>query len=175
MKKALTVAFVTLLTCGVAGTAAAQESSNAAARYRVETAAMYSTLKDVGETSSLSFVADFGKSLMNIGPLQTHAIGEFSVYKFSGDYDPTYVQGAGGLRFGKATSRIRPFGQFLVGVQHSLGSSGVVIQPGGGLNIRTGMKIDARVQVDFPITWWEGERYDQFRFSIGVGIPLGKN
>ena len=175
MKTLSFVALVTLVTVGSAATAAAQEISPNAAVYRLETAVHHTMLRDIGELSTAGILVDFGKAVTTLGPMQTSIVGEFAVHKFSGDYDPTYVQGAGGLRFGRATNRLRPFAQVMVGVQNELGSAGMVLQPGAGLNIRTGTMIDARVQVDFPILWWEGERYDQFRFSIGIGIPLGKN
>jgi hypothetical protein len=175
MKTLSFAALVTLVTLGTAATAAAQETSANATAYKLETAFHQVTLRDVGEVSTAGFMADFGKAITKLGPMQTSVVGEFAIHKFTGDYDPVYVQGAGGLRFGHASSRLRPYAQVMVGVQHSLGSGGMVIQPGAGLNIRTGTMFDARVQVDFPITWWEGERYDQFRLSIGVGIPLGKN
>lgn len=169
------VALVTLVLAATAATAAAQETSANAVAYRLETGIHQVTMRDIGEVSTAGFLVDFGKAVTTLGPMQTSIVGEFAVHKFTGDYDPTYVQGAGGLRFGRATSRLRPYAQIMVGIQHELGSAGMVLQPGAGLNIRTGSMFDARVQVDFPLLWWEGERYDQFRFSIGVGIPLGKN
>jgi hypothetical protein len=175
MKTLSFVALVTLVTVGTAATAAAQETSANATAYKLETAVHQVTLRDIGEVSKAGFLVDFGKAVTTLGGMQTSIVGEFAIHKFSGDYDPTYVQGAGGIRFGRATSRLRPFAQVMFGVQHELGSAGMVLQPGAGLNIRTGTMFDARVQLDFPLVWWEGERYDQVRFSIGVGIPLGKN
>ena len=48
-----------------------------------------------------------------------------------------------------------------------------MLQPGGGLDIRATKKVDMRIQADFPILRWEGNTYKQFRFSVGLGLPLG--
>jgi len=161
------VAFMGLVFVNLASPASAQERSLAS--YATEISAGYSILRDVGENSKAGMVIDFGRRL-NGG---ISIVGEVGMNHFS--YWPeTYLQVAGGARFGKVTTgRVRPYAQFLIGVQREFGESGVVLQPGAGLNIRVARSLDAKVQVDLPVLRWDNDTYKQFRLTLGVGIPLG--
>lgn len=164
------VAVTTLALCSIAGSVAAQEQQRSDASYATETSFTYSLLRDVGETGTTGMVVDFGKQLKP----RLNAIGEVAIHRFA-SFEETYTGVAGGLRYGAvANGRMRPFAQVLVGVQHDFGATGFNIQPGGGLNVRVADKFDAKVQVDFPLVRWEGESYKQFRFSVGLGVPLGR-
>ena len=174
VSKTVRIGLGTLLTLAVAAPVVAQERLEAAA-YRTEAAVAYSLLRDVGELGKTGFLVDFGKQVMTIGNMQASVVGEFAVHKFSGNFDEVYVQGAGGLRLGKmASDRVRAFGQIMVGPQYEFGSTGFVIQPGGGVSVRANGRMDTRIQVDFPVLRWEGKTYKQFRFSAGVGIAIGR-
>jgi hypothetical protein len=70
-------------------------------------------------------------------------------------------------------SKARLFFQVLAGPQNSWGSTGYVIQPGAGINLRLSRSLDTKVQVDFPVLRWEGATYNQVRVSFGVGLPFG--
>jgi hypothetical protein len=170
MKTMTLVTFAALLTCLTATPALAQEQNTRTdASYRTEASGTYSMLRDIGENSSMGFLVDFGKQLKP----HMSIVGELGVNNFS-EFDETYTQFAGGLRIGKATRRVRPFAQVMMGVQHNFGANGFVIQPGGGVNFKVARGMDAKVQLDFPFVQWEGDNYKQFRFSAGIGIPLGR-
>jgi hypothetical protein len=137
--------------------------------YDREVGLTYSFLRDVGENGTTGFLVDVGRRMSS----KASIVGEFAVNHF-GSMEETYVQGAGGVRVGGvAGTKTRPFAQFLVGMQHEFGSTGLVMQPGVGINIGVGRRADVRVQGDFPIVRWEGETYKQFRFGAGIGLALG--
>jgi hypothetical protein len=174
MKTLSLVVLASLATVSLASTAAAQERLDLTA-YRTEMSATTSILRDVGETAMAGFQADFGKQVWMLGSAQLSAVGEVAVHHFNGRFNKIYTQGAGGVRIGAAlSSKLRPYGQIMFGFQREFNSTGSVIQAGGGLNWRAMKKLDAKVQVDFPVLSWRHRTYNQFRFSAGVGIPLGR-
>jgi len=164
---ASSIALMSLVFVNLASPASAQERSIAS--YATEVSAGYSILRDVGENSKAGMVVDFGRRLND----KMSVIGEVAMNHFS--YWPeTYFQVAGGVRVGTvATGRVRPYAQFMVGMQREFGESGIVLQPGAGLNIRVARSLDAKVQVDLPVLRWDNDTYKQFRLTVGVGIPLG--
>ena len=166
MKK-LSFVIAILVTGAMVTPAFAQDTDRTNASYAKETSVQYSILHDYGSTGTFGMLADFGKQLRP----NLSVIGEVGFHSVDG-YN--YTQGAAGMRFGKMTGRkVRSFVQFAAGPQHSWGSTGFVLQPGGGVDIRAAKKVDMRIQADFPILRWEGKTYNQFRFSVGLGLPLG--
>jgi len=171
MKKMALVVLTTAVAAGAAVPAAAQERGSAS--YKTEASVMYSMLHDFGQTGKAGFLVDIGKQVATVGGMQASVLAEVGVTHF-GYWNENYSMVSGALRLGKVVSpRVRPFFQILGGVQHDFGSNGINIQPGAGVNIGVAKKIDAKVQMDFPIVRWEGDTYKQFRFSVGIGIPLG--
>ena len=161
--------FTILLTSTLAVPAFAQEGRSLET-YSKEVALQYSLLRDIGETGSLGIGLDFGKALKPGISL----VGEIALHRFSG-LEETYTQGAAGIRFGRlAGSKSRPFIQMMVGSQRSFGSSGIVFQPGAGMNVTMGGRTDAKFQVDFPVVRWHGKTYKQVRLNVGLGFALGK-
>lgn len=162
------VALAGLLACSLALPAAAQERS--AGSYEQHLSLNYSYLHDYGESGTMGFMVDFGKQLKG----NMSMVGEFAVNYFSG-WEETYTSVGGGIRYGgmARSKKVRPFFQLVLGAQHDFGSTGFNIQPGFGLDMKLSRKIDTRLQFDFPIVQWEGDTYKQFRFNIGVGLPLG--
>lgn len=173
MKHLSLVASVALLATALATPAVAQETSTTA--YNNEVGVQYSSLKDVGRYGTTGLLMDFGHKLTTTGKVQTSVVGEFALNHFS-RFSETYMQAAAGVRFGAmATPKVRAYGQVMVGTQREFGLGGTVIQPGGGVSVRTSKKMDARVQLDFPVVHWNNHTYKQFRFSAGVGLSLGRN
>ena len=169
MKRINLVVFGSLIACSLAVPAVAQERTSES--YNSEISFGYTVLRDIGLTSSVGTTIDFGKKLGS-GPVSI--VGELAFNKFGGDYDETYKQFGGGLRFGKVTGgKTRVFAQMMIAGQRSLGTTGIAYQPGVGVNVRMGSGVDLKLQTDFPIVRWKGETYKQFRFNIGLGIPLG--
>jgi len=167
MKK-LSFVIAILSTAALATPAFAQDTADrTSASYATETSFQYSILHDYGSTGAFGTLFDFGKQLHR----NLSVIGEVGFHRVDGY---SYTQGAGGVRFGKMTGRkMRSFVQFAAGPQHSWGATGFVLQPGGGIDLRMTKNLDMRVQADFPILRWEGKTYNQFRFSVGLGLPLG--
>ena len=170
MKKSFIVAIMSFVTVGLASSAFAQDSGGRTnASYDREVSFNYSYLRDVGENGSLGFLVDFGKQLTS----HLSLVGEVDLNHFS-YFEETYVQAAGGVRIGGVTSpRFRPFAQVMVGVQREFGIAGYVVQPGVGMNLAMGGKADLKVQADFPLVRWDADNYQQFRFSVGLGLALG--
>ncbi|MGH9411413.1 MAG: hypothetical protein ACRD1V_18405 [Vicinamibacterales bacterium] len=90
---------------------------------------------------------------------------------------------SGGARFqsGSKAARARPFAQVLMGAGADNGGIGQspthnrfpVVTPGGGVDVRLGPHVAARVKLDFPIFATFGDAHKGFRFSLGASIPLG--
>jgi len=169
MKK-LSIAVLSLfLTAAYAAPAAAQETTRTLGSYATELSFSYSMLHDIGETGPFGIMMDFGKSITN----RVSLVGEFNLHKFT-QFDETYTQAAVGARVGHMFgSRARLFVQVVAGPQNNFGATGIAVQPGFGVNVRVSRKMDAKFQMDFPIVRWEGETYQQYRFSFGLGLPFG--
>lgn len=83
----------------------------------------------------------------------------------------------GGARFGgRGSTSINPFGQVLVGLGRASGGAagvsasdtGVVIQPGVGLDFSLTNRLGVRVQGDYRAIRNDGETTNEFRFAGGV-------
>ena len=170
MKTTSLIALAGLLVCGLSTAAAAQERS-AAGSYERHLSLNYSFLHDDGHSGTMGVMVDFGKQMKG----NLSVVGEFAVNHFSGAGE-TYTTVGGGIRYGSMarSKKVRPFLQLVAGPQQSFGSTGFNIQPGFGLDMKISRNMDTKLQFDFPIVQWEGDTYKQFRFNIGVGLPLGK-
>lgn len=76
----------------------------------------------------------------------------------------------GGVR-AQATGRIAPFVQFLMG---SAPLDDIALQPGGGVDVRIGERLAARVGVDVKIAGDDGRSYIAPRVTVGGVILLGR-
>lgn len=169
MKKLSIVVVSLFLTAAYAAPAAAQESPRTLGSYATELSFSYSVLHDIGETGPYGIMMDFGKAITK----RVSLVGEFNIHKFT-QFDETYTQAAIGARVGHMFgSRTRLFFQFVAGPQNNFGETGIAMQPGFGVNVRASRHVDARFQMDFPIVRWEGDTYQQYRFSFGLGLPFG--
>lgn len=97
-----------------------------------------------------------------------------SFNKFSGFYEATVL---GGVRIiGNASRSIRPFGQFLVGVEYCsiCASADPSFEPGGGLNVRLGRgsNTSIRAEAGYRITPSDIRTYKEFHLFAGVAFSL---
>jgi hypothetical protein len=170
MMKTSLVALAGLLVLGLAMPAAAQDSSARTDRsYNREVSFTYSYLRDVGENGNTGFVIDAGKQIGR----HVSLVGEVGMNHFS-SFDETYIQAAGGVRFGAVTSpRLRPYAQVMAGLQREFDINGFVVQPGAGVSLALARATDLKVQADFPVVRWDGGTFKQFRFTVGLGLALG--
>jgi len=135
----------------------------------------YSILHADETTAKIGFGIDFAKMLREVTPdIGLHGVGEFGVNHFDGGTTESFL---GGARFmGRSMPQARPFGQVLAGITHGAGSSGTnfTLQFGGGADIAlTALKnCDLRVQVDFPIVFFDGGHDTGFRFNFGIALPV---
>lgn len=90
----------------------------------------------------------------------------------------------GGARFqsGSKSARVRPFAQILFGSGldngGGIGNSTSrnhfpVLTPGGGIDLRAGAHVAARLKLDFPLYATFGDVHKGLRLSVGASIPLG--
>jgi len=134
----------------------------------------YSFLRQWEEPAPAGVTIDYTHPVTTIGTSAAlGAVGEFSMNRLS-DIDITQTTFLGGVRVTAAGGgRIQPFGQFLLGVLHWPDINDFAIQPGGGVKIGMNPAFDLRVQVDFPIDFFEGETETGFRLNVGVVFPVG--
>jgi len=167
----MVVALVPALASAQARRAARSSSTGSDA----EVGLTYSILHADEATAGLGFGIDFAKMLREVTPdIGLHAVGEFGVNHFDGGTTESFL---GGARFmGHSNPKARPFGQVLAGITHGAGSSGTnfTLQFGGGADVAlTALKnCDLRVQVDFPIVFFDGGHDTGFRFNFGIALPL---
>jgi hypothetical protein len=157
--------------------AAAQERTDLS--YQREIGFKYVALyEEGGYWGSPGVLVEGGYRLCVYGVWRCQVIGEFSIVRF-GDVESTYKQLAGGIRFGQLmTPRIRPFVQFQIGWQNDGfddSNNAVVFMPGGGVNYAVTEQFDLQVMIDIPLARYDGETFNQFRLSMGIGMPLGGN
>ena len=159
--------------------AAAQEAVRTIGQYDKELGVQYVAAWENDDRWGNGFLVQGGYKVnaCRLWSWQCQGIAEFSVVHF--DYfDASFKQFALGVRFGKLMwPKVRPFGQFQVGVQNDGfedSSSGVVYIPGLGVNYALTRRFDAQVLLDFPIADYDSGTYNQVRLGIGVGLPLGR-
>lgn len=112
-------------------------------------------------------------------------VGEIGAdYKRSGGTSLYVYTFQGGARFesGSKAARVRPFAQVLFGSGldngGGIGNSATrnhfpVLTPGGGIDLRAGTHVAARLKLDFPLYATFGDVHKGLRLSVGVSIPLG--
>lgn len=102
------------------------------------------------------------------------AVGDFGFNRFT-DGDVSITSYLGGVRFtGLSSDRIRPFGQFLIGMEHCCGGTDFAWQPGGGLDVVINEILNFRAQYDFRVVRFEGENFNESRFLFGISMPVGR-
>jgi hypothetical protein len=78
----------------------------------------------------------------------------------------------GGIKFQAGGEGPRPFVQFLGGLSRQAGDVGVVngllVQPGGGVDLPFGERLSVRVFGDYRLLREEGTRYNQYRVGGAV-------
>jgi hypothetical protein len=163
-----------LLACG--RPAGAQDVQRTIDQYDTEVGVMYAHMSEEGGFDGHGVLVDGGYRLWTYRDWRLQGVAEGMIVRF-GDFDAAYKQVAAGARMGRLFSpRLRLFGQVLVGVQNDgfeESNAGVVIVPGGGAGYALTERFDAQVMADFPAARYSGRWFNQFRLSLGVGMPLG--
>lgn len=171
--KSVLCAFALLLAVAVP---AAAQTDRTISMYDTEFGAKYILMWEEGGYWGNGFLVEGGMKVCEYGDWRCQVIGELSIVRF-GDFDATYKQIAGGVRFGSLVApRIRAFVQFQLGWQNDGfedSNNATVFMPGGGFNYALTEQIDLQVMLDIPIAKYDGGTFNQFRISAGVGIPLG--
>jgi hypothetical protein len=84
----------------------------------------------------------------------------------------------GGLKLHGGEGEVRPFFQALVGYSRQGGevgiANGVVVQPGGGVDLQVNDWLTLRAQGDYRFLLEDGQHYNQYRLSGGVVYFFGK-
>ena len=170
------VVFVGALLLAFSRPAGAQDVKRTIDQYDAEVGGMYVYMNEEGGFGGHGVLVDGGYRLWAYEDWRLQAAAEVMLVRF-GDFDATYKHLAAGVRMGRLFSpELRVFGQFLVGIQNDgfeESNAGVVIVPGGGASYALTERFDARVMIDFPAARYHGRMFNQFRLSIGVGVPLG--
>ena len=158
-------------------TAAAQDVSRSIEQYDKEAAVQYVAVWEKGDRWGHGVLINGGYKVTTLYGWQVQGIAEFMAAGFD-YYDSTFKQFALGVRLGKLMwPKIRPFGQFEIGVQNDgfdNSSNGAVYIPGLGVNYAVTSRFDAQLLVDFPIADYDSGTFNQTRIGIGVGIPFGR-
>lgn len=96
-----------------------------------------------------------------------------SFNKFSGFYEATVL---GGVRIiSNGHGSVRPFGQFLVGVEHCniCAATDPSFEPGGGVDLKLSRSnVSIRAEVGYRITPSDIRTYKEFHFFGGVAFAL---
>jgi hypothetical protein len=166
-------ALALLLTTAVPAVA---QTDRTIAMYDTEFGAKLALLYEEGGFWGTGFLVEGGVKVCEYGDWRCQAIGELSIVRF-GDFDSTYKQVAGGIRFGSLVApRARAFVQFQIGWQNDGfedSNNATVFMPGGGFNYALTEQIDMQVMVDIPFARYDGGTFTQLRLSFGVAVPLG--
>ena len=158
--------------------APAEAQQRTIADYDLEVGGKFVVMKEEGGyTGAPGFLIEAGYGVWTVQRWRVQAIGEFMMVRF-GDFDATYKQATGGVRFGTMLSpTVRAFGQFQLGIQNDgfLNSNNAfVVMPGGGINYALLDTLDIQAMVDIPFAIYDNT-FNQVRFAFGVALPLGRN
>jgi hypothetical protein len=157
--------------------AAAQDAPRTIEQYDREAGVQYVAVWEKGDRWGHGVLIHGGYKVATLYGWQVQGIGEFMAAGFD-YYNSTFKQFALGVRLGKLMwPKVRPFGQFQVGVQNDGfddSSNGAVYIPGLGVNYAVTRRLDAQLLVDFPIADYDSGTFNQTRIAIGVGLPLGR-
>jgi hypothetical protein len=163
----------------VVGAALVTWPTPAGAQTSPELGVSYGILRIYEETAPFGFAVDVSKPFSAVGAgMGLGVIGEFALNQLGDigfDRDITQTTFMGGVRVGSIGQRkVRPFGQFLLGgLKWTDFDTDFAVQPGAGIRLTLHPRFDVRVQVDFPIDFFEGTSETGYRFNLGVVIPMG--
>jgi hypothetical protein len=133
-----------------------------------------SILYDNEDASANGGVVDVVYHFPANGPIAVGAVGDFALHRYSdGLVSLNVTSYLGGVRFTSfASGRVRPFGQFLAGFERCCGSADLALQPGGGIDLVVTDALNLRAQVDFRRVRFEGESFNETRFTFGISLPV---
>jgi hypothetical protein len=135
------------------------------------------------QNAPVGFAIDFAKPIRPMGTGSLGIVGEVGHNRFHDDlFDETLGQTTfmGGVRFSGPSSATQMFGQILAGAikgggtDFSDGYTDFGIQPGVGLKLSGGENFDFKVQLDFPIDFYDGGNSKGLRLNFGVVFNLGQ-
>jgi hypothetical protein len=132
---------------------------------------LYDNEDDSATGAAVDVVQNFAvRSWLAIG-----AVGDFGIHRYSdGIVDINVTSFMGGVRFTSfAGNRVQPFGQVLAGAERCCGSTDFAWQPGGGVDLVASAVVNLRAQVDFRIVRFEGQSFNETRFTFGISVPIG--
>jgi opacity protein-like surface antigen len=132
-----------------------------------------SILFDNDDDSATGFWVDLAKNLKTTDTVGLGVVGDFGFHRFT-DGDVNITSYMGGVRVAGLGSRVKPFAQFLVGVESCCDTTEFAWQPGGGVDIMINDRVNFRAQYDFRVVQFEGDAVDESRFSFGLSFPLGR-
>lgn len=106
--------------------------------------------------------------------LNLHRFGYGGEDGFDGG-STTLTSFLGGAEYRLASqSKVKPFVQGLIGVDHWTGVNAFVIEPGGGIEYALNETFNLRVTAGLHIGFWDGDASTGFRAGVGVSMPLAK-
>ena len=139
------------------------------------------------EATGIGFTLDVAKDVKALGSkAQLGIVGDFGWHSFSAEDDNLLFEDVstltlmGGARVSfDAGAKVRPFGQFLIGMmnfspEESDSDTELAYAPGFGVDIKLNEKVAIRGQIDFVIADTEGESSNFTRYWFGVSFGVGK-
>ena len=162
---------------GAPGAALAQTSNRLDAQVIFD--ALYDPVFNIagagGETTHAGAHFDVGVEAWKSDPLRLLVVGEIGFNHFTGDTDAGYF---GGVRLPislHGNPQLRPFGQFLLGVDTGGNENDFAQQFGGGVVYGLNPSLSLVLQYDFrrvPYNQNGGGVEHIHRFSVGVQLPI---
>ena len=123
--------------------------------------------------TGVGFNVDYSKAFVGNDQVALAAVGEFGLNRFD-EGDVTATSYLGGVRVqGALANRVLPFGQFLIGAEHCCDATNLALQPGFGVDIAIGPRVNLRAQVDFRNVRYEDDINETYqRYTVGISLPL---
>lgn len=164
---------------GLAAPAAAQTPGNDPALFGVGVSFL-----NISDETGTGFTADIVKGIRTMERGSLGLVGDISYHSF--DFVSAW-NFAGGVRFtGMVNERIKPFGQFTIGIFRSsvkdcdgdgCSSTDLSFTPGGGVDFALNDRFNFRAQIDFMIIRFSDEGFSDTetgtRFMFGISMPVG--
>ncbi len=124
------------------------------------------------ESSKLGF--GFGAKIPWCPTASIIAALNFNRFGYEGG-GTTMTSFLGGAEYRIASeSKVKPFVQGLVGVDHWAGANAFVIEPGGGIEYALNETFNLRVTAGLHIGFWDGDASTGFRAGFGISMPIKK-
>lgn len=122
---------------------------------------------------------DYAATVHRMRKFALSAVGDFSLYRQDFDVATgTQTLYQGGIRITATNSpRVRPFGQFLVGVWHAtfqdFSDNVATFTVDGGVDVPISPRINFRGSIGFPTGHRSGLTHTDVRYTLGLSFPIG--